>query len=293
MCNSQLYCGINPLTFNGPEACQLAGALRGDRIAFTAHLLGVGRTGKNACPHAGKDACDAAKAVRAASKGDTEESAGSKHSRTDSNINTNSAGPSSAPPAKKAKQSIISNHMFTGTDMPFSSVQKEAIRDQALRAVISANLPFHVFENPEVLKLVGMLRTAAPDIMPTAKLVGGRLLTKAAGIVHEKTAQIFWKCNDVGISADGWKAPTRSSVNGIAGNVDGKSYTLDLIEVTGDDKHGIAMAMQFGEIVDRVEEQYGCVVVYFTTDSDGGAKKGHIILGKERPWLLVPSCWAH
>ncbi|KZP23372.1 hypothetical protein FIBSPDRAFT_737740 [Athelia psychrophila] len=270
-------------------ACKLAGSVRGEKSVFIAHILGNKQTKKDPCPNSGQAAIDIAKAQRAAPKVAVEVSGG-KHSRSSS---TNAESLSSAPSTKKSKQPSIATHMYPGTEMPFSTAQTEAIQDQALRAVISANLPFHVFENPEVLKLVSMLRSAAPGIMPTAKLVGGRLLTKAAGIVHEKTVRIFRGRVDVGICADGWKSATRNAVNGIAGNIDGNSYTLDLIEITGDDKHGIAMAMQFGEIVDRVEAEYGCVVVYFTTDSDGGAKKGRLILGKERPWLLVPSCWAH
>lgn len=140
---------------------------------------------------------------------------------------------------------------------------------------------------------MGMLRSAALAIMPTAKLVGGRLLDAAAEIVDQKLKMALRGRADVGISADGWKSATKSSVNGITINIDGKAHTLDLVEVTADDKHGIAMAMQFGDIIDHVESEHGCTIVYFTTDSDGGTKKGRIILGKERPWILVPSCWAH
>jgi hypothetical protein len=53
------------------------------------------------------------------------------------------------------------------------------------------------------------------------------------------------------------------------------------------------MADQFAGIIDRVEERYNCVVVYFTTDADGGSKKGRQLLEKQRPWILAPSCWAH
>ncbi|KZP22974.1 hypothetical protein FIBSPDRAFT_737980 [Athelia psychrophila] len=282
---------VNILTFVA-EACKSARPLRGEKSVFITHILGHKHTGKNPCSHAGKDSIAKVKALRAAKKAATEESKGSKHSHTES-TSTSTESLSSAPPSKKLKQPSIMTHMYAGTEMPFSNIQTEAIQDQALRAVISANLPFHVSENPEVLKLVAMVRTAGPAIMLTAKLVGSRLLTKAADIVHEKTVQIFRNHIDVGICANGWKLVTRSTVNGIAGNVDGKLYTLDLIEVTGDNKHGIAMAIQFGEIIDHIEEEFRCVVVYLTTDSDGRAKKGRIILGKERPWMLVPSCWAH
>lgn len=116
--------------------------------------------------------------------------------------------------------------------------------------------------------------------MPTGKVIGGRLLNQAAGIVDKKVKGRLTNRVDVGLIADGWKAANRSAVNGIGANIDGKSYTLDLVEVTA--------TIQFGAIIDRVESEYNCIVIYFTTDSDGGAKKGCILLGRERPWMLVP-----
>ena len=53
------------------------------------------------------------------------------------------------------------------------------------------------------------------------------------------------------------------------------------------------MADLFKKIVDCAEEKYECRVNYFTTDCDGGSKKGHQILGKWHTWLLAPECWAH
>lgn len=249
---------------------------------FITHLLGTGRTRKNACKYASQDAIDEAES-QAPNPAANPSAGGGKEVSVKL----------SAVSVRKQKQPSITTHMYPGTEMPFSTPQTNAIQAQALRAVISANLPFHVFENPEILKLMSMLRSAAPAIMPSAKLVSGRLLNDAAEIVHQKMLLILRNRSDTGISADGWKSATKMAVNGIAINIDGKSYSLDLVEITADDKHGVAMAMQFGQIIDRVEIEYGCTVVYFTTDSDGGAKKGRILLGKERPWILVPSCWAH
>ncbi|KAJ6607786.1 ribonuclease H-like domain-containing protein, partial [Mycena sp. CBHHK59/15] len=50
---------------------------------------------------------------------------------------------------------------------------------------------------------------------------------------------------------------------------------------------------QFIEIIDRIQTKYGCVVIYFIMDADGGRRKGHVLLGKERAYLILPSCWAH
>ncbi|KAJ7916612.1 hypothetical protein B0H13DRAFT_2323220 [Mycena leptocephala] len=46
-------------------------------------------------------------------------------------------------------------------------------------------------------------------------------------------------------------------------------------------------------MIDRVELKHRCYVIFFGTDADGGSKKGRVLLGKQRPWLFVPSCWAH
>ncbi|KAK6981174.1 DUF659 domain-containing protein, partial [Favolaschia claudopus] len=94
-------------------------------------------------------------------------------------------------------------------------------------------------------------------------------------------------------SVDGWKSKKKDSVNGLCANVDYKAFLLELVDVTALSKDGPSLARLFGEIIDRVEVRYNCIVIYFGTDADGGSKKGRIILGKERPWLIVPSCWAH
>lgn len=72
-----------------------------------------------------------------------------------------------------------------------------------------------------------------------------------------------------------------------------QAYLLELINVTAENKDGPSQCDHFAEMIDRVELKYGCFVIYFTTDADGGSKKGRILLGKKRPWLILPSCWAH
>ena len=55
---------------------------------------------------------------------------------------------------------------------------------------------------------------------------------------------------------------------------------LELVEVTSQNKDGPAMADQFEAIIDHIEDKYGCIVIYFATDADGGSKKGWVILEK-------------
>lgn len=75
--------------------------------------------------------------------------------------------------------------------MPFTKEETAAIEAQTLKAVISANLPFRAMENPEMKKLFGMLRTAAPAIIPSRKVIAGRLLNDAAAIVSKKIDKLL------------------------------------------------------------------------------------------------------
>ena len=75
--------------------------------------------------------------------------------------------------------------------MPFSESEKDAIQAQCLRAVISANWLFQSFENPEVVKLFWMMRSATPEILPSGKVVDGKLLNDAAAEVESKLDKVL------------------------------------------------------------------------------------------------------
>lgn len=76
-------------------------------------------------------------------------------------------------------------------DCPFTVEQKAAIQAQAERAIISTNSSFRLFEDSEIQTLFGMLRTEAPKILPSRKVVGGRLLNEAAAAAKAKIAKVL------------------------------------------------------------------------------------------------------
>lgn len=194
--------------------------MRGEKTAFIAHILGTSANQKkDACKHASQEAIDEAKeqSLIIAEAKSKQKNPG-KHART-SSTDLSSTGPAKKP---KFAQPGIAAHMFPGTEMPFSQAQIAAIQAQALRAQISANLPFHAYENVEMLKLFQMMHTAAPAIMPTAKVLGGRLLDDAVKVVNQKLCVMLEGRTDVGLCADGWKSATKGLVNGICINVDYK-----------------------------------------------------------------------
>ncbi|KAJ6624566.1 ribonuclease H-like domain-containing protein [Mycena sp. CBHHK59/15] len=238
--------------------------IRGEKISFITHILGKRRASGAGCPYASAEAKTEAKTQRTAEAASKAEEPSKKHARSTSTAESNDA---TVP--KKLKQTMLKT--YTGLDMPFSSSEAEAIEAQALRAIVSTNSAFNFFEDPEVLTLLGMMRSRAPDIIPSGKVIGGRLLDEAATIVDDKLSKIL---------------------NGQAlGAV--YSYTIELTDATSMDKSGPGMCRQFCDIIDRIEAKYDCKVIYFVTDADGGSKKGRELLGKQRIYLILPSCWAH
>lgn len=63
--------------------------------------------------------------------------------------------------------------------------------------------------------------------------------------------------------------------------------------MTANAKDGEGLCQIFRDMIDHTEIEHKCVVISFTTDADGGSKKGHVLLGEKQPWLILPSCWAH
>ncbi|KAJ7175140.1 ribonuclease H-like domain-containing protein [Mycena crocata] len=264
----------------GITACKLAKSTRGEKLKWIVHILGPKKD--PGCSHASAEAREEAQKQRDEGKA---AALSTKHARSASAANSKDA-----PAPKKFKQAMLQT--YTGHAMPFSASEAEAIQAQALRAIVSTNSAFGLFEHPEMLTLFGMMRSFAPDIIPSGKVVGGRLLDEAATTVDEKLSKLL-AGQQLGLSADGWKSLTKDAVNGVCANVDYKSYTIELCDVTSMDKSGPGMCQQFIEIIDRIQTKYGCTVIYFITDADGGSKKGRVLLGKECAYLILPSCWAH
>jgi hypothetical protein len=164
-------------------ACGLAGPIRGEKSVFITHILGSSRA-SSGCAHAGAAATAEAKAQRAGAQASRAAEPATKHARSASTADSTDA----ALP-KKFKQAMLRTYM--GLDMPFSASEAEAIQAQALRAIVSTNSAFGLFEDPEMLTLIGMMRSLGPEILPSGKVVGGSLLNKSAAAVESKLSTVL------------------------------------------------------------------------------------------------------
>jgi hypothetical protein len=145
-----------------------------------AHLAG-----QNACKNASLEARQFATAQKVADANKSSAAKSLKHNRSGSTAEALGSQP------KKMRQTDLLGKTFRGIDMPFCESEKDAIQAQSLRAVISANWSFRSFENPEVVKLFWMMRWAAPEILPSGKVVGGKLLNDAAAKVESKLDKVL------------------------------------------------------------------------------------------------------
>ncbi|KAJ6569136.1 ribonuclease H-like domain-containing protein [Mycena capillaripes] len=228
--------------------------VRGDKLAMIAHLIGNNPV---LCPHASAVAKKLAKAMK-----------GGK--------------------SKDADQTQLK--VIKGLNIPFSDAQAAIINTQFLRAIISANLPFRWTVDPEIIKLFLMFRSTATDVIPSDKVISGRLLDEEAEKVDRAVAKIL-KGRYVTMASDGWK--DKYSVTGVDVTVDGKSYLIDLIHTRGKKKDGESMVAAFCGHIDKAEKETGWVVVCYVCDNDGGSQLGRKLLIVQRPWLIGLACCGH
>ncbi|KAF7368096.1 DUF659 domain-containing protein [Mycena sanguinolenta] len=280
--DSTLLARIQDDTEQFSQALQSVDHVRGVKKSMLAHLIG-----RSACPHASAEAKKKAKAIN-----------GTKPAAADSDADDES---DPGPPSKKRK-AVFRNvnkamkqpelKVYRGANIPFSSSELERVRAQFLRATVSANLPFRWTEDVEVIKLFIMFRAMACDAIPSREVLAGSLLDSASADV-EKNLRAALKNKYVVLSTDGWKDDSRNPITGVNVTLDGKAYLIDLIQSNGHKKDGDSMCLAFENIIDTAERGYGCVVILFCCDNDGGSQRGRKNLGVKRPWLLIAPCCAH
>ncbi|KAJ6555690.1 ribonuclease H-like domain-containing protein [Mycena vulgaris] len=280
------------------HACEHAGTCNGVLPSMAAYILGY--RGKAPCSHSSTDGVAEARKVQAEIADRKKDSAGNgKRSRDSAGDGDEAQAGStqttaSPPPAKRSRsgQSQSHLHIVVAKDLPYQPHEISGIQKQACRAIISSNAAYRLFENEEMRKLFDMICRGTSDILPSGKSASGGLLDMCAKDAEAELKSIF-KGREVGASTDGWKGQKRNSVNGVCGNVDFKAYPLQLVDTTACAKDGPGMCKQFCEIIDFIEKEYNCTVIYFVTDADSGSLKGRKLLQKLCPWLFIPSCWAH
>ncbi|KAJ7194288.1 ribonuclease H-like domain-containing protein [Mycena pura] len=182
--------------------------------------------------------------------------------------------------------------VYRGANIPFSPAELERLREQFARATISANLPFQWTEDIEIIKLFIMFRSTAADVIPARDVLSGTLLNQLYDTV-EKKLRAHLKGKRCAFMTDGWKDDSRNPITGANVATSTDSYLVDVFQSNGHKKDGESMCTAFGNMIDKTENTYGCFIVLFVCDNDGGAQRGRKNLAIKRPWLLIAPCCAH
>jgi hypothetical protein len=178
-------------------ACNKAGSVLGEKSAMVAHILGGERPCRNASQAAKTEAEKIRKELqkKKASKERKRSSRddGSEDGEGDGEDDTTGTVPTSKRrkiiDRVEMKQSTLDAKVYKGINIPFTPEQTKAIHTQFLRATVSANLPFQWVENPEVVKLFIMFRALAGEVIPSAKMLSGRLLDEENERVDKKVKE--------------------------------------------------------------------------------------------------------
>jgi hypothetical protein len=172
----------------------LGDGIRGEKKAMIAHILGC--RGKEPCPYTSQAAKDESVKQKTTSKEANVNKANplKRKERDSDDVPDDVPNPPLKKPLRQQKLKP-----FKGMALPFSDKERDAIQAQALRTVVACNLPFYIWEQPEMLDLLGMFRSAAPGIMPSAKVTSGRLLNDAAKVVEDQIKEVF-RGQEMGLS---------------------------------------------------------------------------------------------
>ncbi|KAJ7028223.1 ribonuclease H-like domain-containing protein [Mycena alexandri] len=253
----------------------MGGHVRGEKSAMIAHIIG-----SNPCPYTSAKAKKTAttlknkgKAAAAASDSEEDEEPNPKRRKLFQAVE------------KVMKQPELV--VYRGANIPFSKAEIERVREQFLRATVSANLPFRWVEDGEIIKLFIMFRSTACDVIPSRDVLSGTLLDAAWREVEKQLQEVLNK------KTDGWKDPSKNPLTGVNLSTGGKSYLVDLIQSNGHKKDGKSMCTAFLAMIDAAEQKYHCAVILFVCDNDGGSQRGRKDAVIVRPWLLVAPCCAH
>ncbi|CAG8670315.1 18041_t:CDS:2 [Cetraspora pellucida] len=105
---------------------------------------------------------------------------------------------------------------------PVPQDQQAKIDKKLLDAVVHANLPFKIVENPYVLKFLNEL---APNYKPpSANTLSAKVLNNSFSSYLEKKFEIMESITDITIALDGWQDISRNSIYGFMALKEDQEY---------------------------------------------------------------------
>ncbi|TFK17562.1 hypothetical protein FA15DRAFT_604826 [Coprinopsis marcescibilis] len=150
-------------------------------------------------------------------------------------------------------------------------IQGEIKLEQKLgELTISANLPLSWVDNPQFLSFMDCFILQAKAV--TRRSLNGSSVT---------------------LQADGWTGINHCHIIAFMLGINGKVYTVDIIDVTNEHKTADHFLKQLQDAYENAEKEMGVHIICIMTDASGEAAKARCMFKNIYPHVIVLDCYAH
>jgi hypothetical protein len=174
-----------------------------------------------------------------------------------------------------------------------SASEKALLEEQWARAFYSCRFSFSAAEDPEFQKAMELMRPGVGKNLLGRKDLAGRLLDAE----HDKidgNMRARLEGKNVVLSQDGWSNIHREPIIASCLHVPGRSFLHDAEDVGDTTKDAAYCANLAKTSIVNAEEQYGCKVVGFVSDSESKMVRVREILKEwRREEFITYGCSAH
>ncbi|TFK24427.1 hypothetical protein FA15DRAFT_592446 [Coprinopsis marcescibilis] len=127
---------------------------------------------------------------------------------------------------------------------------------------------------------------------PSQKVLSGRIIPNLVQKAWGRVRNVI-RGRSVTLQADGWTGINHRHVIAFMVGVDGKVYTVNVIDATNERKTADQFLEQLDAAYHKAETDMGVMVICVTTDASGEAAKARRLFKLRYPHIIVLDCYAH
>ncbi|TFK16929.1 hypothetical protein FA15DRAFT_571127, partial [Coprinopsis marcescibilis] len=172
----------------------------------------------------------------------------------------------------------------------WTSRDQQELEQKLGELTISANLPLSWVDNPQFLSFMDRFIPQAKAV--TRRVLAGRIIPNLAKKARESVYKSL-NGSSVTLQADGWTGINHRHIIAFMVGINGKVYTVDVIDVTNERKTADHFLKQLQDAYEKAEKEMGVRIICITTDASGEAAKARRMFKNIYPHVIVLDCYAH
>lgn len=179
--------------------------------------------------------------------------------------------------------------------LPFSREEKWKLERALVELHADNHLADRFIEQPSTKYFLELVRPGISKVLPSRRVLGGRLLDEHARRCFDKAAIKLRTMQEIGgrvnLVSDVWQNVNKEHLSGTILTLFGEVLTYSLPQ-TGDRHDGIVTAQEIEEVLLRVQSE-GWDVGAVVTDDAGQCRRARQILALRWPKIVFLFCFAH